>query len=81
MCCEYATALPKRSGEEERERTKTGTAGKTWDRAGEKGAGGQARVIYPANGDLRNEPAQLREDGVGQGGWWISMSWLRAERL
>lgn len=55
-----------RSREEETERTKTGTAGRTWDRAGEKGAAGHGRV---------------KLHRAGQGGWWISVSWPRAERL
>lgn len=54
--------------EEEWERTKPGTAGRTRDQAGEKGAAGRARAICSANGDLGNEPAQLRQDEVGWGG-------------
>lgn len=81
MCCEYAMALPTRSREEEMERTKPGTAERTWDLAGGTGASGQARVICLGNGDLRNEPAQLRQDGAGEGGWWLSVPWLRGERL
>lgn len=69
VCCEYGTALPyEKRREEEWERTKPGTAGRTRDQAGEKGAAGRARAICSANGDLGNEPAQLRQDGVGQGG-------------
>jgi len=67
VCWESVVALATRSGEEETERTTAGTAGRTWDQAGEKGAAGHARVICWRNGDLRNEPAQLRQDGEGQG--------------